>query len=398
MIKRFVFLLCILLSPIAVSAAPDLSNDISGYVKSLNYFTESTGLSPEFVDFPLSRTNDREDLFISSERVRLKTRTTLDWKDQGKLILKLDYDHQPDFGSFVSSGDYRIARTQSERRQFLDLSQTLVEKDGARYEHRLYRASLLYQLPDLDLEIGRQQIPWGVGHFFTPVDFFNPFNPTQLELDERDGVDAIRLETKKIPWFKTEFIYTPTGRQLHPQRFMTRISRDVAGYEIGLLGGRVKRDHPLGFDFSGNLGGGTLRGEFIYREAELEKDFIRFTLNADYNLPHNIYVLLEYHFNGQGRRNSRDYQMDRFVRGEIQQMAKNYLAATLGYDLTPLLRFENRVIFNLDDVSFFLRPELQYELTENLVWLAALQIYLGASTDEFGMPGHLYLTELKYSF
>ena len=372
--------------------------DISGYVKSLNFFTSTSGFTPEFVDNPRALGKENIHVFNSTERVRVQTKVFLRLTDRERLTLKVDYDHQPSFGSFVSTGDFRIAQRQSEERQFLDLSQTLVEEDGAFYEHRLYRASLSYESDLFDLEIGRQQIPWGVGHFFTPTDLFNPFSPTQIELEERDGVDAANLIIKDIQGFKTQLVYTPPGKQLHPQRYLARISRDVKGYEIGVLGGRVKRDYTVGMDAQGNLKGAGIRGEFLYREARLEKDFFKFTVNADYNFPHNIYGLLEYYFNGQGRLDPDDYQLDRFIRGEIQQLGKNYLALLVGHDLTSLIRFENRFIYNMNDTSFFERPEIRYEVMTNLLFTLGAQLYLGASEDEYGRPKNLFLGEMKYSF
>ena len=151
--------------------------------------------------------------------------------------------------------------------------------------------------------------------------------------------------------------------------------------------------------FAGNLKSSAIRGEFLYREARLEKDFIKFTVNADYNFSHNIYAMLEYHFNGQGRRRPRDYQLDRVIRGEIQQLAKNYLALILGHDLIPsILRIENRTIFNLDDVSFFIRPEIQYSIKSNLLLTLAAQLFAGGKEDELGGSKNLYFSELKYSF
>lgn len=385
------------LPPLFAGDPPPLKMDISGYAKSLNSFTKTSGFTPEFVD-TLARTEKNEDVFHTLERIRLKTRATYKLATNQRLVAKIDYDHQAHFGTFVSTGDFRISKKQVEDRQFLDLSQTFVERDHAFYEHRLYRASLAYTSPSFDLEIGRQQIPWGVGHFFTPTDLFNPFNPTQLELDERDGVDAINLITEKIAHVKTQLVYTPTGRQLHPQRYLARVSHDVRGYEVGFLGGRVKRDHAVGFDIAGNLKDSAVRGEFLYREADREKDFIKFTVNADYNFPYNIHALLEYHFNGQGRRTTEAYQLDRQIRGEIQQLAKNYLALLLGHDLTPLLRIENRTIFNLDDVSFFIRPELQYEMKSNLLFTLGAQLFAGDKNDELGQPKNIYFGEVKYSF
>lgn len=394
-LASLIFLLSV---PFLFAGEAPLETEFSGYAKSLNFFTRTSGFTPEQVDDALARREENENVFQSLERIRLRMQADYKLSPGERLIAKIDYDHQAHFGSFVSTGDFRISKKQAEDRQFLDLSQTFVEKDSAFYEHRLYRASLAYESEKATLEVGRQQIPWGIGHFFTPTDLLNPFNPTQLELDEREGVDAVNLSLKKIAGLNPQFVYTPPGRQLHPQRYLARVSRDLYGYEVGLFGGRVKRDHAVGFDIAGNLRDSAVRGEFLYREAELEKDFIKFTVNADYNFPHNVHALLEYYFNGQGRREPLDYQRDRQVRGDIQQLAKNYLALLLGYDLTPLLRIENRTIFNLDDVSLFIRPELQYEIISNLLLTAGAQLFGGDKEDELGQPKNIYFGEIKYSF
>jgi hypothetical protein len=378
-----------------------LKTHFSGYVKSLSFFTRTSGLAPEVAFSPAARLEEHEDVFNTLGRLRLKLQSRAQLAENHRVTVNVHYDNQSSFGSFIETGDFRMSRRISERRQFLDLSQTLVDKEDAYYEHRLYRASILYESPWFDAEIGRQQIPWGVGHFFTPTDLFNPFDPTQIELDERDGVDALNFRSKRWQGYLFQFVYTPNGangRDLHPDRYLARLSKDVGGYEVGLLGGRIRRDHAAGFDFQGNVGDSAVRGEFLYREAQLEKDFMKFTVNADYNFPHNVYALLEYHYNGQGRRSSGAYQLDRFIEGDIQQLARNYLGLSLGYDITPLLRLENRTIFNMDDVSFFVRPELQYELRSNFLITVASQLFLGANVDEFGRPANLFLGEMLYTF
>lgn len=374
------------------------SADISGYVKSFNFLTRTSGFNPEVVDSPLGRSSEEDTVFLNFDRLRLKNRFQYNLSANQRLLLKIDYDHKANFGSFVSTGDFRIAQRQVEERQFLDTSQTFIERNSVFYEHELYRATIAYESPEFDLEIGRQQIPWGVGHFFTPTDLFNPFIPIQLELDERDGVDAANITFKNIMGMNTQLVYAPPGKQLHPQRYLARVSRDVEGFEIGALGGRVKRDWAAGFDAAGNVKDAVVRWEFLYREARLEKDFIKFTVNAEYNFPHNVLGLLEYHFNGQGRRDPDDYQIDRQIRGELQNVGKNYLAAMLGRDMTSLIRVENRVIYNMDDTSFFIRPEVQYEFKPNWLFTAGAQFFAGGGSDEFGDPEHIYFCEVKYSF
>jgi hypothetical protein len=365
----------------------------TGYVKTLNLWTQTSGLAPE-TPFP----ERGEDIFDSLERVRLKTRVSKEWTETQKVSAAVTYDHQAHFGSAVGSGDFRLAQRHSEDRQFLDLSQTLVEKNNAVYVHRLYRASGTYENDYFEVEVGRQQIPWGKGYFFTPTDLFNPFIPTQIEIDERDGTDAVNIQTQYWEPAAIQFIYTPRGRRLHPQRFLGRVSHDVKSYNIGWLGGRIQRDHAVGFDWEGNLREAAFRGEFLYREADKEKDFIQFTVNADYNLPHNILALLEYHFNGQGRRDREDYQLDRFIAGDIRQLAKNYMALLLSKDISPIVNISNRFIMNADDVSFYVRPEIRYEFRSDWMLTAGAQLFLGSREDELGRPQNLYLLELKYSF
>ncbi|MBI3317469.1 MAG: hypothetical protein HYZ85_05665 [Candidatus Omnitrophica bacterium] len=384
----------------AEESSSPVKTDISGYLKTLNFFTRTTSLSPELVNNPLAVEEIKEDLFQNLERVRLQMRAGVKLPLNQRLVAKVDYDHQAFFGSFVHSDNFRYRRWTVEERQFGDLSQTLVKKRNAFYEHRLYRAYLTYETEKASLTVGRQQIPWGLGHFFTPTDVFNPFNPTQIEWDERDGTDAVNLAVKLPYEAKTQWIYTPRGaRSLHPQRFFNRTSRDVKGYEIGVINGLIHRDFASGFDLRGNVKDSAVRGEFLYRHKDNEeKDFMQFTVNADYNLPKNIYMLLEYHFNGLGRRSFRDYQRDLQTRGDFTQLARNYLGLLLGYDITALLRLEHRTLFNMDDVSFFIRPELQYEVTSNLLATLGAQLFLGANQDEYGAPANLYFGEMKYNF
>lgn len=376
---------------------PSLKIQFSGYAKSQSFFTQTSGFSPEFVDNPALLEQD-ENSFNALQRLRLKIKALYKISDETRVSANIHYDHQANFGTFISTGDARISRKQAEDRQFLDLSQTLIENDDTDYQHRLYRASVLLETRYADVEIGRQQIPWGVGHFFTPTDVFNSFNPTQIELEERDGVDALRLRSPAIRGVQGEFIYTPQGRQLHPSRFMGRLSGDFRGYEIGILGGHIKRDNAVGFDFAGNIGDSSVRGELLFRNADTEKDYLKFTVNADYNFPFNLYGLIEYHFNGQGRRDTASYQLDRLVRGDIRELGRNYGAVMLGYDVTALIRLENRLIMNLDDASLFLRPEVQYELSSDLLFTLASQLFLGSNTDEYGRPKNLFFGELTYSF
>ena len=70
-------------------------------------------------------------------------------------------------------------------------------------------AQIKYLAPDTDIIMGRQQIGWGVGYGFNPIDIINPkpigssFDPTFV----RDGRDAIAVSRYFGDLSKVELIY-----------------------------------------------------------------------------------------------------------------------------------------------------------------------------------------------
>lgn len=393
-----IFIVSQIIAPGYLAAADNLKVDFSGYLKSLNIVTKSSGAAPETASNPLLRVEPNEYLFENIDRWRLESRLSTPKKNPVRWSAKLVYDLEGNFGSFVSRGDYRIAQQQVEGRQAVDLSGGLLEEKSAVVTNRIYRGSILLDTDQFSVETGRQQIPWGVCQFFTPTDVFNPYSATQIELDERDGVDAVNGVVKNVGGVKIQGVFTPRGRRLHPQRYLARFSREINSFDVGALGGLVGRDGVGGLDLAGNIKDSVLRSEILVRHTDFGRTFAKFTINADYNFPGNIYALAEYHFNGEGNSGADGYEYDRLIRGEIQQLARHYLALMIGKDINPLLRTEVRMIYNLNDSSFFFRPELRYEIKTDLLLTLASQHYLGGAGSEFGSPKDLYLGEIKYSY
>jgi hypothetical protein len=366
----------------------------SGYLKSFNLLTR--GSEPSLS--PNGRGSKVETVSASLARLRLRAKPAVDLGGDVRLLAKIEYDLQGTAGSYVGSGADELARRQSEAREFLDLSGTLASGDDARLSHRLYRASVALKSESFTAEVGRQQIPWGVGYFFSPTDLFNPFLPTQLELDERPGVDAVYLSAGNLSTGTAGLAYTPKGGELHPRRVVGRLARDAGLAEVGLLGGLVASDSVAGADVRSPVGESTVRGEVLFRDPAGSGSFLKFLASADTNLPGNVYVLLEYFHNGEGKSRIDDYDWDRLLAGEVSQLARDYAAVMIGYDLTPLLRVESRAVVNLNDVSVLLRPELRYSLRNELTISAAAQLFVGRRNSEFGAAEDLYAVELKGTF
>ena len=68
---QIILTVTIVLIPALVFASIFDSDDISGYVKNLNFFTSTSGFTPELVDRPNALAEKGEHLFDSLNRLRL---------------------------------------------------------------------------------------------------------------------------------------------------------------------------------------------------------------------------------------------------------------------------------------------------------------------------------------
>jgi hypothetical protein len=367
----------------------------SGYEKSMFFLTKTSGQNPDSVRGlgPKDKANKVTEVFTERFRLNLKVDCTEYFSGY------VSYDNQFRAGPYLNTGDFQLVNQSQRDRQAVNTSWLLAHGSSVRYEQSLYRAYVDFKDADLfKVRIGRQQIPWGVGHFFTPTDIFNPYRPTQIETEERQGVDGIFAETAVLDKLaKLEFVFTP-HHENHPNRLAFKLKRTILGYDSSLLGGQRDRDSFIGFDLSGNLGNAALRGEGIFFNAAEGPSYSQVTVNMDYNFPSNIYGLLEYHFNGEGAYHRAQYDLASYFFGNATSLAKHYLGATLVKDLTPLWRVETPVIMNLTDTSLVFMPEIKYLISENWNWKCKANIFAGAKADEYGAPKNLYFTELQYFF
>ena len=85
------------------------------------------------------------------------------------------------------------ATTIRSRRRFLDLESSPIEESQFRLNHRFDRLQVRRQTHTMDWTLGRQAVSWGSGLLWTPTDLFSGFSPTEIDRDEKQGVDVARL-------------------------------------------------------------------------------------------------------------------------------------------------------------------------------------------------------------
>ena len=363
--------------PVSVTAPPEIVSvkpptkkklpfDFGGYYK--NLLIASKSLTTE------------EKYYSDTQRLRLEARKNF---LGDKLQIYLAYDVEGIFGDIIDLPDFdNIKDVNQKDLAFIDLDKVFVDKSDFYAKQGLYRGYLKYYTPEFQLTAGKQRIDWGRCRFWSPMDLFNPVNPLSIERDEAVGVDALDIGfSPGGPVQNIDLVYAPQ-EDYEDTSFASRLYAQSGSYDFFLMAGEFKKDEVIGGSFDGHVGEGGVRGEFTVTRADIGDNYFRGVIGADYNLPNNVYVLGEYYYDGGGG----------------LTIGKHFLNLYINYEVTPLVDFYFYNIYDIDGESFFLNPEVKYNIITNLDLSAGAQIFSGNSGSEFGDYKNTYYMQAQYFF
>jgi hypothetical protein len=290
----------------------------------------------------------------------------------------------------------------------------------------LDRAYLTISTKLADIYLGRQAIAWGSARVVNPTDVLAPYAFNELDVEDRIGVDAVRL---RVPIgfmaemdaglvFGDDFEFKNSAAFLRSKFYYLRtdISLLVVGFRENLL---------AGFDLARSIGGAGfwLEGGYVFVDAldseslNSDEDYLRVSLGFDYSLKDGTYLFTEYHFNQSGTGKSDDYlgvfEKTAYSEGTVYLLGKHYLAPGISYQATPLITLFGETLINLNDQSIFLMPQVEYNIAEDIYLSAGAYLGLGKSPEfvmskgytpdlrlrsEFGSYPNLYFTSFRLYF
>jgi len=264
----------------------------------------------------------------------------------------------------------------------------------------LDRAFFTVTTPPFDLYIGRQAIAWGYAHVINPTDVIVPYNYSELDTEDRIGVDAIRLrapigfmaEIDAGYVFGDDFKFSQSA-------FFVRSKLRAARTDFSVLLIGFRENLLVGLDLTRDIGGAGFWAEGAYvfvnaldeNDADGSTDYFRGSVGFDYSFWGNAYGFVEYHFNGAGSNNSENYfdnlSTTAYTEGSVYLMGKHYLAPGASYQVTPLLTATCEVLVNLSDPSVFLVPNLEYNIAQDIYLTAGAYVGVGRRAELVSGPG-----------
>lgn len=287
-----------------------------------------------------------------------------------------------------------------DEQRWWDLTSTISDRESRLLVQRLDRLHLDYTGDKTVLRFGRQAVSWGNGLIYNPMDFFNPFDPAQVDTEYKIGDDMAYGQYLLDSGSDWQFVTVQRRDQAG------KVSSEVRSTALKFHGFGLEREYDLllaehytdtmvAGGGSMNLGEAVLRGDLVLTDAA---DGWTASLVANWSWSWewhgvNMSAVAEYFFNGFGLRES-DYSVekiaaatdltDRLARGELFTLGRHYAAGSLLVEVTPLLNLTPNLFVNLGDGSALAQVVAQWNIAQDWQLLGAVNLPLGPDGTEFG--------------
>jgi hypothetical protein len=277
---------------------------------------------------------------------------------------------------------------------------------------QLDRLQLHYSFYSFDITLGRQQISFGSAKLVNPTDVFTPFSPTTINTEEKNGVDALRIKKTFGPNTEAE-IGILFGNKFKEENSALFI-RSIFSYkelEIKPILLSYREALGVGIDFLVPYKGAHFYIESLstFIDKKNFHSYNRTTAGIEYQWSNDLFFVVEYHYNGDGRGDTTEYDLKGLSfsrsRGSSFYLARHYFNFMLNYQLTPLHILTLTSYQNLNDGSNLFAPSWSWSFSENSTLGFGLFIGVGKETNnpfqvksEFGSYGKQFFSKYTYYF
>jgi hypothetical protein len=315
---------------------------------------------------------------------------------------------------------------------------TVTSSSSFEWTMDLYRAYLLLETKYLEVTLGRQRVPWGVGRLWNPIDRFNAIPPLLIEADQVNGVDAVKARVLFSGFTFFEAVYAAASRG-RDRAAAGRLHGVLWDTDYSLIAGVFDEAPTAGFDLATNLGDAAGRIEAVWAyptrdvrpfgstESAPRPNFWQVVVSIDYDLDvgNGLYLLAEYFYNGnalgfgtgkadgllgffqetdqplssgQSVRVVAPGSVDLFGGSRLVTNAAHLTGFEAGYDLTPELRGDLLVIVDWQGLSATFFPTLTWSPLGWLEIRAGVQASTGPHLSQYGNAKPLGFLQLEAFF
>lgn len=288
----------------------------------------------------------------------------------------------------------------TDRFRLFDLTSVITENSNSVLVHRLDRLYVGFTGDKAVLRVGRQAVSWGNGLIYTPMDFFNPFDPSAVDKEYKTGDDMLYGQYLKQNGDDLQAVWV-VRRDLDGNvssdvdSIAAKYHGFIGGKEYDLLLAQHYDDNVFAIGGLSDLGSALWRGDITLTDTQTN-NIVSLVTSLSYSWVgwgHNISGVAEYFYNGFGQADG-DYSpaalannpdlTERILRGELFTLGRSYLALSAMIEITPLWLLTPNAFINLSDGSMLAQLVTSHDLKQDLQILAAISVPAGAAGTEYG--------------
>ncbi len=396
---------------------------LRGYAKDMLTFHRTNSFLGDDALTPSSK-----NLFSNLTRVRLSP----EFKYRDYVYMIVDFDNELIASNYNRSRDFNMYWRPSGYNDFFRMTWEPVYNRRILYRTKIHRAYAKFSAKYFTATIGRQQIRFGSGRLWNPLDILNPISPTTLEgAEEQKGTDALRLDFYPTETSEISIVYSPKRydnridrHYFEKDNYVARVKTAISDFEFAVLGGYISERGVAGLDITAVVLKGILRGAAICAKPTDGKLYFQANAGYEYTFKNGIFFLVEYFYNQNGinynsklkaayleqsylgfhqyNRKYIKYDNYNMLANQFLTVNQHYVALALGYDFMPLLRGELFLMGDIQGRGIFASPTLTYNAIENMDIQAGVMmafVFNGMTSDfrEFD-KNYFYNLSVKYSF
>jgi len=332
-------------------------------------------------------------------------RLKFDWQ-QENIHVVTDYQLVAGHGDSLELAD-QLAKdllspslVPSDTHRLMNLTHVVSQGGDSLLAHRLDRLYIDITDSNLVLRVGRQTVSWGNGLLYSPMDFFNPFDPALVDKEYKTGDDMLYGQYLRQNGDDLQGVWVV--RRDDNGKVTGKVDSIAAKYhgfgpenEYDLLVARHFDDNILAIGGAATVGGAVWRADVMLTDTQTD-EVLSLVTNLSYSWSgwgHNISGVLEYFYNGFGIGDG-DYSpaalghkpdlVRRVLRGELFTLARHYLAGSAMVEVTPLWQLTTNLFVNLADESMLGQLVSSYNLKQDWQLQAAVSLPVGKAGSEFG--------------
>jgi len=274
-----------------------------------------------------------------------------------------------------------------------------------------------------DLTIGRQVISFGSSRFINPTDIFIPFAIQTLNQEYRVGIDAIRYKADVGDFAVVDMgvIIGKDGEKQNSAAFI-RGKNSINGNDIEAIAIILDDAWLLGVGIERAIGDFGFWFETAYMdwqqtstdENQLKVEhsmtkplqtsttpytdnYWRTSIGSDYALNEDIIVMIEYHYNGAGSKDAKNYTklgtQAPYQKAGVYLYGEHYIIPALTWLASPLLSVSASAFYNVSDSSVFVTLSSETSWSDNLYSDFGVYVSHGDNLQYQGCAD-----SMKYSF